>query len=203
MNHAKREGRMPAGLEREIMNILKPQVASSEDLLRDWLSEKSKDDYSYASPSSLSWCYEESTMIIPGEDGERLGYICIAIDTSISISQEKLSNFCHKINKLKEQYNFRCTVVYCDTKIYNPREFQAEEDIIFEPCGRGGTMFTPVFNYIQEKLLDKNIVGLIYFTDLECSDYPDQEPQFPVLWLVWQEYSEHYTPPFGKTIVFK
>lgn len=202
-NYAKKEGRMPADLEREVLKILKPKQATTDDLLRDWLSEKTKDDYSYASPSPLSWCYEDSTMIIPGEDGERLGYIVIAIDTSGSISEDELNNFCEKINCLKSQYNFRCTVVYCDTQIYNPKEFQAEEDIVFNPRGGGGTRFTPVFEYVEDHLLEKNIVGLVYFTDLECNDYPGYEPQYPVLWLAWKGVSDHHKPPFGKIVIFE
>ncbi len=42
----------------------------------------------------------------------------------------------------------------------------------------------------------------LYFTDMECSLYPEAEPGFPVLWCDWQSGSGPFRnpPPWGERI---
>jgi predicted metal-dependent peptidase len=60
--------------------------------------------------------------------------------------------------------------------------------------GRGGTRFTPVFDYVEEHDLQPD--ALVYFTDLGCSDYPD-DPGYPVIWAATERATK---PPFGDVI---
>ena len=59
--------------------------------------------------------------------------------------------------------------------------------------GRGGTMFSPAINYVNEKY--PNVAALIYLTDLECDDFGD-EPNYPVLWVTTQQGET----PYGEVI---
>ena len=47
--------------------------------------------------------------------------------------------------------------------------------------GRGGTDFRPGFAWLEEHDIRPG-VGL-YLTDMECSRYPETEPDFPVIWV--------------------
>ena len=47
--------------------------------------------------------------------------------------------------------------------------------------GRGGTDFRPSFAWLDEQGKQPGVC--LYFTDMECSDYPKAEPVFPVAWV--------------------
>ena len=47
--------------------------------------------------------------------------------------------------------------------------------------GGGGTRFTPVFDWINQRGLNPQV--LLYFTDAE-GEFPRSEPAFPVIWLI-------------------
>jgi predicted metal-dependent peptidase len=47
--------------------------------------------------------------------------------------------------------------------------------------GGGGTSFVPIFEWIRAQHLRPDL--LVYFTDAE-GEFPEVEPDFPVLWLV-------------------
>ena len=96
------------------------------------------------------------------------------------------------------EVNAGITVIYCDTKVQGePVEIEPGETQILEPKGRGGTDFSPAFNY----LIDHNIEGkaIIYLTDGECHSFPKEEPDAPVLWVQYGNY-KRFAPPFGETI---
>ena len=44
--------------------------------------------------------------------------------------------------------------------------------------GRGGTDFRPGFEWLDDQGIQPGIC--LYFTDMECSSYPEAEPGFPV-----------------------
>ncbi|MFA7097204.1 MAG: VWA-like domain-containing protein, partial [Gammaproteobacteria bacterium] len=52
-----------------------------------------------------------------------------------------------------------------------PREFR----------GGGGTSFRPVFEWLEREGRRPDL--LVYFTDAQ-GEFPPQEPDYPVLWLV-------------------
>ena len=47
--------------------------------------------------------------------------------------------------------------------------------------GRGGTDFRPGFRWLEEQ--GPRLSCCRYFTNMECSRYPDAEPSFPVSWI--------------------
>jgi predicted metal-dependent peptidase len=56
--------------------------------------------------------------------------------------------------------------------------------------GGGGTSFKPAFKWIEENL--NECLGLIYITD-GYGEYPEQEPNFQVLWVL----NDDCDVPFG------
>ncbi len=51
--------------------------------------------------------------------------------------------------------------------------------------GRGGTDFRPGFEWLDEQGIRPAV--RLYFTDMECSDYPDAEPPFPAIFCNWSD----------------
>ena len=49
--------------------------------------------------------------------------------------------------------------------------------------GRGGTDFRPGFEWLDEQKIQPAVC--LYFTDMECSSYPETEPPFPTTWVNW------------------
>ena len=199
IEYAKAAGKIPAGLGREIDDFLKPKIAW-ERLLAEWVDTKAKNDYSWQRRNPrISKCF------LPSLYSEELGTIVLAIDTSGSVDKALLNRFCSEINGLRGKYQFECILISCDSQIYNPTRFMKYERINFDKVkGGGGTAFSPVFNWVEENVGDTNIVGLIYFTDLYCSDFPSKHPKYDTLWMNYGERRnktyEDNNVPFGKVI---
>ena len=65
--------------------------------------------------------------------------------------------------------------------------------------GRGGTDFRPGFEWLDEQGIQPAVC--LYFTDMECSDYPEAEPGFPVTWVNWgPRPSDWNREPWGERI---
>ena len=84
-------------------------------------------------------------------------------------------------------------VIWCDTEISvqvisDPKEL--------EPQGGGGTMFSPVFKWVNKN--KPQTKGVVYVTDGYCSDF-GPEPEYPVLWVLTQE-NQGFQPPFGEVV---
>ena len=56
------------------------------------------------------------------------------------------------------------------------------------PKGRGGTDFRPGFEWLAEQGIRPGVC--LYFTDMECSRYPEAEPSFSVVWVNWSDPPE-------------
>ena len=66
--------------------------------------------------------------------------------------------------------------------------------------GRGGTDFRPGFARLDEQGIQPGVC--LYFTDLECSDFPEAEAPFPTIWV---DYGDGDSPwrhpaPWGEHI---
>ena len=65
--------------------------------------------------------------------------------------------------------------------------------------GRGGTDFRPGFAWLDEHDIRPGVC--LYFTDMECSSYPETEPGFEVLWVNWGEPPGDWNrEPWGERI---
>ena len=82
-----------------------------------------------------------------------------------------------------------------DAVEYSPHDLPPEIEI----QGRGGTDFRPGFAWIAERRIAP--AACVYFTDMECSDYPEAEPSYPVLWVNWGEPPGDWNrEPWGERI---
>jgi predicted metal-dependent peptidase len=104
---------------------------------------------------------------ISGRVYDRKVKICIAIDTSGSVDDNQLMYFFNEIFHLTKDYNTIITLIQCDTNVSSVSTIKDKKDVKhIKVTGRGGTSFTPVFEYIKndvKKLEQPDL--LIYFTD--------------------------------------
>ena len=78
-------------------------------------------------------------------------------------------------------------------------EFTPHDDLTeLKIKGRGGTMVTPVFKYIEECLPE--VETIVYFTDMGIwwDGESKEEPKQPVIWFATDNGYEE--PPFGTVI---
>jgi len=151
-------------------------------------------------PSDYRWCppnrrFIASGLYLPSVHREGVGKIVIGLDTSGSIGEQALKQCAGEISAISEQVQPELIyVVYCDERVSRTQEFGPSEPITLEPRGGGGTNFRPVFEWVEKN--DIAPACLIYLTDLECNEYPESAPGYPVLWVT----DSRRTAPFGETL---
>ncbi len=192
---AKMMGKLSANMERLVGVLLKPKV-DWRDVLQRFVVKLRNDDRSFARPNRR---FISQGLIMPSVTGEGLGEIAFAIDTSGSIGEQELNQFASEVREVWESHKpEKIHVIYFDHDVCHVDEFDRDTEPTFKPHGGGGTAFSPVFKYMQEKHI--NPVACVFLTDLCCSDYGDM-PDYPVLWV--STYEKADTPPFGEVTVMQ
>ncbi len=175
---AQQAGKLGGLLGRMIGELMQPKLPWRL-LLARYMTQHARDDYSYMRPSR-----REGEVIMPSLRSAQAD-IAVVLDTSGSISEQEIDEFMSEVNAIKGQLRARITLHSCDAAL-------AEEGPwLFEPWeefrlpgkvkGGGGTDFRPVFEWVKRQNRAPDL--LLYFTDAE-GEFPEREPNFPVLWLV-------------------
>lgn len=193
---AKAMGTLPTSVERLVADLVQPRIDWRE-ILRRFVEQSAKSDYSWTPPNRR---FVHQGLYLPSLQSEELGDLAIVMDTSGSVSTPEITEFSSELTAILEKFNSQATVLYCDSKVAHVERFR-QDDLPLElhPAGGGGTNFRPPFEWIEENA-DQPPAALIYFTDLECSRYPD-EPEYPVLWVHTGGHGDE--PPFGEVIELK
>ncbi len=177
-NTAKMQGALSEGLEKLVGEILKP-VVDWKDVLRRFISEKTKTEYSFARPKRR---FIAEDLYLPSLTGEKMGALTIAVDCSGSVSKELLDKFSAEINAIKCDVSpSKIDVIYFHHRVCFTETYEADQDIVLKKTETGGTAFSPVFDYIAAQL--EQPIAVVFLTDLDCSDFGDT-PAYPVLWAV-------------------
>ena len=109
-------------------------------------------------------------LYLPTTSGEIMGEVAFAIDCSGSIGQE-LDQFNAEVVKMWQDLRpTKMHIIYFDSDVCHYDCFEDEEPVI-KPHGGGGTMFSPIFKFMQDKDIDP--VACVVLTDLACSDFGD------------------------------
>lgn len=185
-------GKLP-GNASELVKQARQEPADWRAILREFVEHTTPSDYSWLSPNRR---HISDGLYLPGMTRENLGHVAVAVDTSGSIDQKALAAFCAELNAIVNEAQAEgVTVIYCDSRVQRTEEYGPDEEITLTAVGRGGTRFSPVFEAIS--LWDSPPVCLIYFTDLDCHETP-QEPEYPVLWC--SDMAVTKVGPFGQTV---
>ncbi len=89
--------------------------------------------------------------------------IIVAIDISGSITDKEIEQIFIEVFGIVKNRNIRVTVIECDDKIRRLYKLNSKKDLKPRLEKKGGTAFSPVFEYINKKALRRSFV--IYFTD--------------------------------------
>lgn len=136
-------------------------------------------------------------MILPSLSHRRLPEIVLAMDTSGSVAGAEMDQFAAELTGILEEFDTTVHVVYCDSAVAGTDSFsRGDLPLDLTPVGGGGTDFRPAFRWVEQEGLDPGC--LIYLTDLECLQFPEREPDYPVLWA--RVGQGERIPPFGEII---
>lgn len=185
---AKAAGKLPATLNRFIDELTAPKVDWRERLRR-FVTETSRDDYTWARPNRR---YLAHNMYLPSLHSESMGEIVVAIDTSDS-TKKTLNAFGSEIKAIVQSVRpAKTTVIYCDARVNHVDEFLPNDELKFAMHGGGGTDFRPPFKLLEER--DIRPVCFVYLTDM-YGTFPT-DPGYPVMWCA----TSNIEGPFGETI---
>lgn len=116
--------------------------------------------------------------------GELRGHrakIAVAIDISGSISDAEFKQAMKEVLSIVKNYNSEVTIIECDSNIKRAYKVKSIKDVRERVATGGGTLFTPVFEYINNS--DINL--LMYFTDGKGEDRLKITPKgFRTLWVI-------------------
>jgi predicted metal-dependent peptidase len=191
------QGKLPAGLERLLGDVLDPQVDWT-DALPAWFARK-------IGSGSRSWSRPDRRLITrdiycPGKTGYGCGTIVVGIDTSGSVWTTTETFLAEVAGILEDLRPKQLVIMWCDAKVDRVDFMESVEDIYAlrgQPSpGGGGTDFRPVFKKIDELFLEPD--GVIYLTD-GYGTHLSHPPAYPTLWgSITPEGSVTY--PFGDVI---
>jgi len=189
---AKMMGKLSAGLERFVNDMLNPKV-NWADVLQQFVVKAKTDERTFARPNRR---FAQQSLYLPSVTGERMGPLVFAIDCSGSVNDEELAQYAAEVRKVHEDFKPSIlTIVYFDHGICHVDTFGVDDEVEIKPHGGGGTRFAQVFEYIDEENLDP--VACVFLTDLYCHDFGD-EPAYPVLWVS----NGRDEAPFGDVVKF-
>ena len=188
-------GNVPKGVERLIKNITEPKM-DWRSMLDQHITSVVKSDYSWMRPSRKGWSVDA---VLPGLQPEPAVDVCVAIDTSGSISDKQLQTFLAEVKGIMDSFqDYKIHIWSFDTEVHNPEVFTPDKDITdYKPGGFGGTEFTANWEWMKEEGIQPK--KLIVFTD----GYPwgswGDENYCDTLWVIHSNHDKDLEAPFGVT----
>lgn len=156
-------GNVPGNVKRMIKDLTAP-VVNWRELLQQQIQSILKNDWTFSRPSRRGWHMDA---ILPGMKHAQTIDICVAIDTSGSITDADLKIFLSEVKGIMEMYeDYRVHILTWDTAVYNPKVYtpgDGEEINEYEPGGGGGTDPMCVWEYLKKNDIEPK--KLIMFTD--------------------------------------
>lgn len=190
---ARQKGFNPSYLKR-LFKDMKPKE-DWRNILREFI-QPFNDDYSF-SPSDRR--YLEHDIIIPDiQEGKKIDWIAIAIDTSGSIQDKELNEFLGEVKGIMSSCDkVKVKLTFCDTVATPFIELEEFDTTKINPEGGGGTDFVPPFNLVKKE--ETQPLAMIYFTD-GFGSFP-KPPEYTTLWVSTELKEDHF--PFGKVLQYK
>lgn len=192
-DNAKAAGKMPGDIETILDQCGESTVAWEDEIFNEITSDKGE-ERTYAKRNRR---YAALDVLMPGNYGDKTGDLVFAIDCSGSTSDDMVKRIGGEVRKaakvLKPE---KVHILYFDTRVLKHEQYNWDDDFEVHAVGRGGTAFSPVFDYINEQKIDPQ--HCIVATDLGSDDF-GIEPDYPVLWCVMDACSDYAA--FGKVIM--
>lgn len=194
-------------------SIIKTAVESTVewvDELQVMVEDICKNDYTWSRPNTR---YIQQGVYLPSMKGNKPVDMLFFVDVSGSLSSFQLEQIAAEIQNIVSGFNVRCIVVYWSTKYQGMEVFEPsdvlEPDFKLTASGRGGTDFSDCWDWMDEHQdeMEFDAKAMVFFSDLECSDYPADDPGVPLLWGHVPNYDNsyctsylQYLPDYGDTV---
>lgn len=192
-------GNTPVEIQRMINQLVEPKM-DWRQVIRTNIESNIKNDFTFQRPNRKGW---HMGAVLPGMDRDQMIDICLAIDTSGSISNSMLTDFVSEVAGIMEQFGeYRIRIWQFDTAVYGYDEFTHDDgrDMReYEITGGGGTDFTVNWDYMEQEGINPD--QFIMFTDgmpwgsWGNPDYCD------TVFLIHGGYGKE--APFGTTVLYE
>ena len=194
---ARAEGKAPGGVEETVRNA-HASLLDWRTLLRRYMTDAARRDYSWSAPNRR---FIDSGLYLPSIRSEGIDSIAVIIDTSGSVPAQTLGEFWTELREVVDEIRpERVIVLQVDAALQDAAEYTADdlpEEVALK--GRGGTDFRPGFEWLDEQGIQPSVC--LYFTDMECSSYPETEPPYPIVFCNWSTSPpEQNREPWGERI---
>ena len=197
MNLARAEGKLPGGVEETVRNA-HASTLDWRSLLRRYMTDAARRDYSWSFPNRR---FIDGGLYLPSIRSEGMDAIAVIIDTSGSLPAQTLADFWAEFREVAAEIRPESVhVLQVDAAVQDAAEYSPDDlpdEIVVK--GRGGTDFRPGFEWLDEQGIQPGVC--LYFTDMECSSYPEAEPGFDTIWVNYSSPpSEWNREPWGERI---
>ena len=197
LNIARAEGKVPGQVE-ETVKGAHAGTLDWRTLLRRYMTDAAKSDFSWSLPNRR---FIDSGLYLPSIRSEGIETIAIIVDTSGSLPAATLAAFWAELREVAAEIRpERVVVLQVDAAVQDAAEYAPDElpeEIALK--GRGGTDFRPGFEWLDEQGIQPAVC--LYFTDMECSSYPEAAPPFDVIWCNYSSPpSDWNREPWGERI---
>jgi predicted metal-dependent peptidase len=168
---AKAAGRVPAGIERAVKELVKPKV-DWRRLLRTFMSELLGGPHVRRTWSRPS---RKAPGVYPGTISYAPGKVVVLVDTSGSIGEKELQRFVSEVYAIARDVA-SVHVIPWDAKAYDPIEIKYPGDVLnVKLTGGGGTMLGSALRLARDKFPDA--AAYVILSDWDIADIDDPEVQ--------------------------
>jgi predicted metal-dependent peptidase len=188
---AKAAGKLPGVLSTFVTDILKPKHNWKNEVRR-YASRALRKRYDWKRISRRT----AGIVRTPGKSPYAPSAV-LYMDTSGSMSDKDLIQCISEMHEIIRLCEGKCWLILGDCQIYWNGDVN-QKAIKSLPVQRGGTDFRPIFKCIEESGRPKPNL-FIGFTDCE-GPFPDDAPDFPVIWCRPKSSYKLPDPPWGKVI---
>jgi predicted metal-dependent peptidase len=184
-NMARMAGKMPAGMEQLVSDILEPAVPWPQ-VLRDYMTRTAQDDESWSKRN------RRFTQFLPSRCSERMGEIVVIGDSSGSMYEDVKKGIAEVRSIAETLRPERIRLVWADAEIAGEQVFEEDEEVIAVVQGGGGTDMRVPLEYVEQY----NPQVCILITD-GYTPWPAHEPPYPLIILCTTPIE---CPPIGQLI---
>jgi predicted metal-dependent peptidase len=180
-NAARLQGKLPAGLDRLLGEVLDPQVDWREHIRALFARKVGSGTYDLRRVDRRLIVRD---IIAAGRAGFGAGTVVCAVDTSGSIGEGELNMFFAEMAGILEDVRPKhLYIMWCDAQVHRVDECDEPSDLNVvrakKAPGGGGTSFIPVFDKMADLGVEPD--ALVYLTD-GYGLFPQAAPSYPVIW---------------------
>ena len=182
MNEESR-GLMPAHFMSQVELINKPPVLSWQAILKKYIGTISANKRKTRMRLNRR---QPERFDLSGRVDDKVLKIAVAIDTSGSVDDHMIAQIFNEIFAILAKRTHEITVIECDAQIQRVYRAKNAGEIQKKVAGRGGTMFTPAIEYINNDKYFRDAL-LIYFTDGFGEREIPKPKTYRNLWVVFDD----------------